>query len=370
LNSLMASVFDAASMVMVKYLVSRLDQYSNSCFKDAPLVGSYTAGRGFRFSVGVVAVCRAWMRLPVWAGCAVTYYLLVLMWVSVGLMDTVAFLKCRGDFGETLGEAVELIGGLGDVGSPLVLKPNICTGDDHTGCANVKVEAVEALVERVLGEAPGTEIRVVESDSMSKFADRAFERYGYRDFVDRLRGRGVDASLVNLSGSPLAGFKLDGGYFKDPMLPAPLADAGGFASVALAKTHSLTMVTGCLKNMFGLLPRKDQSFYHPDIHDVILDLNTLFRSRLCLVDGRTGLEGVISGRPRRLGCVILGRNPVSVDATMARAMGFDPGRIRHIVEAARQGLGSLHPRVVGDDVEGSRVEFKAPSGLSADAVLE
>ena len=52
LNSFMASVFDAASMVMVTYLVSRLDQYSNSCFKDAPLVGPYTAGRGFRFSVG------------------------------------------------------------------------------------------------------------------------------------------------------------------------------------------------------------------------------------------------------------------------------------------------------------------------------
>ncbi len=284
-------------------------------------------------------------------------------------LDTVAFLRCRGDFRETLGEAVELIGGVGDLGSPLILKPNICTGNDHTGCANVKVEAVEALVDCVLREDPGIEIRIVESDSMSKYADKAFERYGYTAFVDRLRGLGADVSIVNLSRSPLTGFRFDGRYFEDPMLPAPLADAGGFASVALAKTHSLTMVTGCLKNMFGLLPRKDQSFYHPDIHGVILDLNTLFRSGLCLIDGRTGLEGVISGRPRSLGCVILGRNPVSVDATMARVMGFDPGRIRHIVEAGSRGLGSLHPRVVGDDVEASRVEFRAPSGLRADAVL-
>jgi uncharacterized protein (DUF362 family) len=284
-------------------------------------------------------------------------------------MDTVAFLKCRGDFGETLGEAVELIGGLGDLGSPLMLKPNICTGNDHTGCANVKVEAVEALVGQILREAPGTEIRVVESDSMSKYADRAFERYGYSALVDRLRGLGVDVSLVNLSKSPLTRFSFDGCYFKDPMLPAPLGDAGGFASVALAKTHSLTMVTGSLKNMFGLLPRKDQSFYHPEIHEVVLDLNRLFRSKLCLIDGRTGLEGVISGRPRSLGCVILGRSPVSVDATMARAMGFDPEKIRHIVEAGRHGLGSLHPRVVGDDPEASRLRFRVPSGLRADAVL-
>jgi uncharacterized protein (DUF362 family) len=95
----------------------------------------------------------------------------------------------------------------------------------------------------------------------------------------------------------------------------------------------------------------------------------MFRSSLCLIDGRVGLEGVISGNPRSLGCIILGRNPVSVDATMARAMGFDPEKIRHIVEAERQGLGSLHPKIVGDDLEASRVEFKTPSGLNANAVL-
>jgi len=139
--------------------------------------------------------------------------------------------------------------------------------------------------------------------------------------------------------------------------------------VALAKTHDLTMITGALKNLFGLLPRKDQNFYHPDIHEVILDLNRMFRSSLCLIDGRVGLEGVISGSPRKLGCLILGRNPVSVDATMARVMGFDPERIRHIVEAERHGLGSLDPEVVGDDPEDSLVEFKTPSGLKANAVL-
>ena len=129
------------------------------------------------------------------------------------------------------------------------------------------------------------------------------------------------------------------------------------------------MITGTLKNLFGLLPRKDQAFYHSKIHEVILDLNRMFRSSLCLIDGRVGLEGVISGNPRILGCIILGRNPVSVDATMARAMGLDHEKIRHIVEAERHGLGSLHPRVVGDDLEASRVEFKTPSGLKANAVL-
>ena len=285
-------------------------------------------------------------------------------------MDTVAFLKCRGDFKETLGEAITLIGGTGKLGSPLILKPNLCTDNDQTGCANVKVEVIEALVNHILDGDKDIEIRIVESDSGSKYADKAFESYGYRAYVDRLSGRGVDISLHNLSKSPLERFDYDGYYFKDPELPNPLMDAGSFASVALAKTHNLTMITGALKNMFGLLPRKDQNFYHPDIHEVILDLNRMFRSSLCLIDGRVGLEGVISGNPRDLGCIILGQNPVSVDATMARVMGFDPERIRQIVEAERHGLGSMHPEVVGDDPESHVVEFKTPSGLKSNAVLE
>ena len=284
-------------------------------------------------------------------------------------MDTVAFLKCRESFRETLWEAIDLIGGLDELGSSLILKPNICTDNDHTGCANVKVEVIEALVDRILREDESIEIRIVESDSMSKYADKAFERYGYRAYVDRLSSQGVNISLENLSSSPSSQVNYDGYYFTNPELPTILADAGTFASVALAKTHSLTMITGALKNLFGLLPRKDQAYYHPNIHEVILDLNMMFRSSLCLIDGRTGLEGVISGNPRSLGCIILGRNPVSVDATMARAMGFDPEKICHIVEAEKHGLGSLHPKVVGDDPEASQVKFKTPSGLKANAVI-
>ena len=285
-------------------------------------------------------------------------------------MDTVAILKCRGNFKETLGEAVDLIGGIGKLGSPLILKPNLCTDNDHTGCANVKVEVVEALVDHILEGDKDIEIRIIESDSGSKYADKAFERYGYRAYVDGLRGQGVNISLHNLSKSPLTRFDYNGYYFKNPELPSLLKNAGSYVSVALAKTHSLTMITGALKNMFGLLPRKDQSFYHPEIHEVILDLNRMFRSSLCLIDGRMGLEGVTSGNPRNLGCVILGLNPVSVDATMARVMGFDPERIRQIVEAERHGLGSIHPEIVGDDLESHVVEFKTPPGLKSNAVLE
>jgi uncharacterized protein (DUF362 family) len=95
-------------------------------------------------------------------------------------MDTVALLKCKKNFEATLEEALELIGGFGELRSPFILKPNICTGNDHTGCANVKLEVVEDLVNLILQEKKETVIKIVESDSMSKYADKAYERYGFK----------------------------------------------------------------------------------------------------------------------------------------------------------------------------------------------
>ena len=283
-------------------------------------------------------------------------------------MDKVVLLRCKGSFDETFRAAVDLLGGY-EPSSPFVIKPNLCTGNDHTGCANVKLEVVESLVSYVLERDPSAVIRIMESDSMSKYADKVFERYGYRAYADKLSAEGASIELMNLSKSPLARFSFRGDYFNNPELPDVLSNVEDIASIALAKTHSLTMITGALKNMFGLLPRKDQAFYHPSIHEVILDLNRMFRSGLCLIDARVGLEGVISGNPKKVGCLILGTNPVSVDSTMARVMGFDPERIRHIVEASNHGLGSMDPEVLGDDVKPLSVRFRRPSGLKDNALI-
>jgi len=122
----------------------------------------------------------------------------------------------------------------------------------------------------------------------------------------------------------------------------------------------LTFLTGTLKNLFGLLPRKDQSFYHPHINDVIVDINRLIRPNLCIVDARVGLEGWAGPKSKRLDMFIIGKKPVSTDATMARIMGFEPEKIYHLVEAEKYDLGSLNPNVIGEKIEVSRVKFNPP----------
>jgi len=281
----------------------------------------------------------------------------------------VALVKHEGDLKETLERAIRLIGGLKTLKSTLIVKPNICTGVDETGLANTDVNLVDTFIGLVLKQNRNLSIKIVESDSEAKYAEEAFQKFGYRDLEQRLRNSGFDVSLVNLSHSALVPVRLDGLYFKNPELPSLLAEDKYFVSIAVAKTHGLTFITGTMKNLFGLLPRKGKSYYHPHINEVIVDLNKFVKPDLSIIDARQGLEGWAGPRTRLVNRLILGRNPASVDATMARVMDFKPDSIRHLVEAERNDIGSLHPNILGEDPKLAVVKFNKPPRLSPAALV-
>jgi len=215
-------------------------------------------------------------------------------------VDSVALVKHKKDIGESLEQGLELIGGFGELRSPVLVKPNICTISDNTGYSVTRVEVVEALLDLVLKENGNLSIRIIESDSQSKTTGNAFEKFGYTRLASRMQRAGFDVSLVNLSESRLTSTSFEGDYFTNPELPDLIAGSGYFISVAAAKTHYLTFITGVLKNLFGVLPRKDQSFYHSRIDDVIVDLARLIRPDLSIVDARVGIEGWNGPTTRRL----------------------------------------------------------------------
>lgn len=285
-------------------------------------------------------------------------------------LEKVALVKNRNGFSESLREAIGLLGGLGDVRSPVLIKPNICAGTDLTGCANVDVDVVESVIDLVLMEHPAASIKIVESDSMSKHVKDSFKKFGYYDMAERMVQQGYDVECVDVSEPPLKKFEFEGLYFRNPELHPLLMDPGYFVSIALPKTHDLTLVTGALKNLFGLLPRKDQAFYHPEINEVIVDINRIIQSDLCIIDARTGMEGVQRGNTIEIGAVIAGKSPVSVDSTMAKVMGFNPEKIRHIVRSEEHGLGALKPEIIGDKLESLIVKLARPRNLKPSALIE
>ena len=75
-------------------------------------------------------------------------------------------------------------------------------------------------------------------------------------------------------------------------------------SAAKMKTHEEPVVALGMKNMFGLLPEKRKVKFHSfGISKVILDINTVLRPKLTVIDGFYALEGPdpIGGYPVKNG---------------------------------------------------------------------
>ena len=125
-------------------------------------------------------------------------------------MDIVAIVESGQDIKTSLGEGLQLLGGFGTLKPQVVIKPNICTISDGTGFSVTDVNVVEAVIELILKENEEISIKIVESDSQSKFADEAFGKFGYKQLVDRKTSSGFDVSLVDLSRPPFVKLKTEG----------------------------------------------------------------------------------------------------------------------------------------------------------------
>lgn len=198
----------------------------------------------------------------------------------------------------------------------------------------------------------------MESNSSGKQIKTAFKNLGYTQLARTYRENGYNVVLTSLSTVPLTTILLDGISLKRVRLPTVLIQPNFFISLANAKTHSLTQITGVLKNQFGCLPEKEKYLYHKHIDKVIVDLNRIIKPDLCVLDALYGLEGVLAGRKRKIGIILCGRDPVAVDASLARVMGFNPSKINHLTLAAKQGLGCLTPEVMGEEMASVMIKFR------------
>ena len=114
--------------------------------------------------------------------------------------------------------------------------------------------------------------------------------------------------------------------------------------------------------MFGLLPDKFKGKYHlKGISKVIVDINTVLKPTLTVVDGFVGMEGAgpVDGEPVQMNLIIAGTDTVATDATACRVMGIDPYEIKHIRRAHEKGLGNIDDiQVIGEKLETVTRPFK------------
>lgn len=224
----------------------------------------------------------------------------------------------------------------------VLIKVNFITTKTWESGATTDPIVVEAIIKK-LKELP-VETFVVESDATMTNADKAFEATGMKEMCQQ---NGVQ--FLNLRYEkekvkvPISSCETLGSI----TVPRIVKESA-IISAAKLKTHYSTKVTLGMKNMFGLMPDKFKMKFHAKgISGVIVDINTVIKPALTVIDGFIGMEGrgPTDGTPIKMDLIIAGKDVVATDATAARVMGFDPKEISHIRRASEKGLGNI------DDIE-------------------
>jgi uncharacterized protein (DUF362 family) len=237
----------------------------------------------------------------------------------------------------------------------VLIKVNFITDKTWDTGATTDPIVVEAIIKKL--EALSVKVYVVESDATITNADKAFEATGMKDMCSR---NGVEWLNLRHVKDTVKLAVPNGEVLKSITVPRLVIESA-VISAAKLKTHADTGVTLGMKNMFGLLPDKFKGKYHlRGISKVIVDINTVLKPALTVIDGFVGMEGQgpVDGIPVKMDLIIAGTDPVATDATACRVMGFNPYEITHIRKAYEKGLGSSEAHVLGEKLETVKRIFK------------
>ena len=112
------------------------------------------------------------------------------------------------------------------------------------------------------------------------------------------------------------------------------------------KTHSFQYLTLACKNMYGVVPGLAKAKYHAQFPqresfaDMILDLLTVAKSHLFIMDGILGMQGQGpgSGEPVEMKLALASTEPVAMDIAVCRIIGIEPVGVPLLKRAKVRGL--------------------------------
>jgi len=251
----------------------------------------------------------------------------------------------QGRPGPAVRAAVKLLGGIKSFvkpGDKVVIKPNMSYPHKPEKATNTHPEVVAELV-AMSWEAGAAKIRVLDhpyeqAELCIKSIKEACEVFD----------KGIVRALTKFE------------FYKPVRIPNGLSlkktdvmqdvlEADVLIAAPVAKSHSKTGVSLSMKGMMGLI--WDRSVMHKD-HDLdaaIVDLCTLLRPQLVVIDATRVLSDNGPGGPGkviRMDTIVASKDMVAADAQTVKMCEwygklFEPGQIKHIRLAHQRGLGRM-----------------------------
>jgi len=258
----------------------------------------------------------------------------------------------RGDDpGQNVRNALKAAGGIEKLVSPgdtVVVKPNMAWDLPPETGANANPGTVAAVV-RLCREAAGPGGRVIVFDrTMSRDPSGPYRTSGIAEAARQAGGvvHYVDETRFHNVPIPDA-FTLESWPFYDLVLFADRVDV--LINVPATKTHSTSGLTLGMKNVFGMVGG-ERGELHQQIHRKIPDLNRVVKVDLTVLDAtrvmfRNGpnspRKSDVDDSPGYARRIVIGTDPVAVDAYAATLFGKEPAEVGFVRYGAEAGLGEM-----------------------------
>ena len=257
-----------------------------------------------------------------------------------------AFAACKSyeeaEVSAALQAAVDAAGGLDWVtpGMRVALKLNLVSAMKPEQAATVHPAVVCALVKLLTARGA----HVILGDSPGGLYTAAHLQRVYD--VTGLRAAEALGAELNSDFSVCPVSYPEAAQARSFTMTAYLKQADAIIDVCKLKTHGMMGMTNAVKNFFGIIPGTMKPEYHykyPQISDfsnMLIDLSTYFKPRICICDAVVGMEGngPTQGSPRAIGAVLAAESPSKLDLLAAKLIGLTADDVPTLQAARMRGL--------------------------------
>jgi len=242
---------------------------------------------------------------------------------------------------DAVDKAISGLGGWGrfvSTGQPWLVKPNMLSDRPPEAGVTTHPTVVDSVVRRLADFGAG--INIGDSPSNAhRGVQRHWEVTGYKEIAGKYH-----AELVSFEGqTAVKTIVREREYFA----AQPVLNCDGLVNLPRLKTHNLTVLTGAVKNMFGILP----GFRKSDLHRkfpkpegfsrAVVDVFEIRPPTLSIMDGVIAMEGngPGNGRLRKVGVILASTDAIALDAVAGVIMGLAPSQVHTTRIAGERGLG-------------------------------
>ncbi|HBM17405.1 MAG TPA: hypothetical protein DD381_13845 [Lentisphaeria bacterium] len=281
----------------------------------------------------------------------------------------VACTKCASYDPELLSlkvrEAIVLAGGFPKSirkGARVLLKPNILSAREPENAVTTHPEVVRAVIREL--KHIGAHITVGDSPAGLHPWDKLWNTTGIGKVCEE---EGVQ--LIPFENQKTIDFSDGKINIKIPVLKE-LDSFDAIVSIPKLKTHSLTKITGSVKNSYGLVIGYAKSHFHSiypspkKMSSFIGRLYGLLKPDFVIMDAVLSMEGdgPNSGMPFRTGLLFASCDGVALDSCACAVYGYKADEILHIKKASELGFGLSDMSMIDKKGEGfeeiGKVQYK------------